>query len=375
MNMHMSLLLVVMAIAAVYSWGAQSRRRKHSCVILITVILALFSGLRTWWMGDLIKYYTLYLRCTGPEWQTALFQEEGNTGIRWLFHYANAVGISYDNCILIIAVFSAVTLGILVYRYSPSPYWSYLIYIAMGFYMFTYSGLKQTIAMSFLVLAVMEVFERKFRRFLLWVLIASWFHAPSLIFLAAYPFCHQRLNSWYFITLAALFAAMFLFRNQIVSFLSLMYYDDQDTYEIIDSAEVGGRFVMMVLIMAAAVVMRPLRSWDRLYVQTFNLMVLAAALQTMSVYDNNFTRLTDYYYQFIVLFIPMMLQPGQSQARLHPHHRQEIRYWSANTYVLAGISITLFALWFYNNYIDSSWAILKDYVFRWEIDPYSLYGQ
>lgn len=374
MDMQMSLLLLVMTIAGVYACGSKSCRSKRNCVVLITIILALFSGLRSWWMGDLIKYYTLYLRCSGPDWQTVLFQEEGNLGIRWFFHYSNAIGISYDNCILIVAVFSATTLGILVYRYSPSPYWSYLIYIAMGFYMFTYSGLKQTVAMACLMPAVMAMLEGKFKRFLLWVLLASWFHAPALIFMAAYPFCRQRPGGRYFVVLAALFAAMFLFRNQIVMFLAEVYYDDQDAFKAVDSNEVGGRFLMMVFILVMGLIMRPLHQWDKQYIQVFNLMVLAAALQTMSVFDNNFTRLTDYYYQFVALYIPMMMESGYSQAQKLPDYRREIRYWSPNTYMLLGLGITIFGLWFYNGYIDSSDAILKDFVFRWEIDPYSLYG-
>lgn len=373
MQMQMPFLILVMIITAAYSFSRKTQMGKRRCVILATLLLALFSGLRSWWMGDLIKYYTLYMRCAGPEWKTALFEEGGNLGIRWFFHYSNAIGISYDNCILIVAVFVAVALGILVYRYSPSPYWSYFIYIAMGFYLFTYSGLKQTIAMAFLVFAVIGMLEGKFWRFLFWVLLATWFHAPALIFLVAYPFCRQRLTSRYFLVLAALFAAMFLFRNQIVRFLSEAYYEDQDKYSMVDPTEIGGRFMMMVFILVVGLTVRPLHRWDKQYIQIFNLMVLAAALQTMSVFNNNFTRLADYYYQFVALYIPMMMEPGHSQARKLPNYRQEIRYWSSNTYVYLGLGITLFGLWFYYNTVDNSWLILKDFVFRWQIDAYALY--
>lgn len=373
MSLQMPLLVVVMVIAAAYSFSHKSSRSKKRCVVLISIILALFSGLRSWWMGDLIKYYTLYLRCSGPDWLTALTEDSANLGIRWFFHYANVLGISYDNCILLIAVFASATLGILVYRYSPSPYWSYLMYIAMGFYIFTYSGLKQTIAMGFVILAAMAMFEKKFWKFVFWVCFGSLFHAPALIFLAAYPFCRQRLNMRYLLVVACLAAAMFLFRAPIVNFMTSLYYDDKDA--VMATTEVGGRFMMMGLIIVLGIVLRPLRQWDETYLQVFNLMIVAAALQTMSVYDNVFTRLTDYYYQFIVLFLPMMLQSGHSQARALPNHRYEVRYWPPEVYILLGLGITLFALWYYNGFVDSSWAILKDFFFRWEIDPYSLYGK
>lgn len=374
MKLQMPLLLVVMAICLYYALEARNHRRKRNCVALVSVILSLFSGLRSWWMGDLIKYYTLYRRCTGLEWAAVLAEKAENTGIRWLFHICGWLGISYDGCILLIAVFVAVTLGILIYRYSPSPYWSYLMYIAMGFYIFTYSGLKQAIAMGFVILAAMAMFERKPVRFVIWLLIGSRFHAPSLIFLAAYPFCSQKISGRYFLVLAGVFVGMFLFRTQIGNLLSQLYYDEQDAVTLTDTFEVGGRFLMMLLILALGVFLRPLHTWDRIYVQVFNLMVLAAALQTMSVFDNNFTRLTDYYYQFVVLFIPMIMELGGSQARKMPEHRESIRYYDPNLYVVLGLGITVFGLWYYRHYVNSSTAILQNFLFRWQIDPYALYG-
>lgn len=370
MKLQMPLLIAVMAICLFYSLMGNTGRSRRQCVIVMTVILALFSGLRTWWMGDLIKYYTQYLACNGPDWQSVINAGMENIGLRYFFHYAGAIGISYDNCLLIIASFVAVTLGILVYRYSPSPFWSYTMYIGMGFYMFTYSGLKQAVAMSFLILAAMAMFERKFPKYLLLVVLGGLFHAPAFIFLAAYPFCRQKLNRRYVLALFGLVLGMFLYRTQIVNFMNELYYEEADAFA--DTNEVGGKFIMMLLIMILGVVLRPLHKWDTVYLQVFNLMILAAALQSMSVFGNVFSRLADYYYQFVVLYIPMILQTGRSQARAMPMHRSEIRYWNPNHYLLLGIFVVVFAFWFYGNQLDS--PILKDFMFRWQIDPYSLYG-
>lgn len=370
MKLQMPLLIAVMAICLFYSLMGNTGRSRRQCVIVMTVILALFSGLRTWWMGDLIKYYTQYLACNGADWYNVITSGTENFGLRYFFHYAGAIGISYDNCLLIIAIFVAVTLGVLVYRYSPSPFWSYTIYISMGFYMFTYSGLKQAVAMGFLILAGMAMFERKFRKYLLLVVLGGLFHAPALIFLAAYPFCRQKLNKRYVLVLVGLVLVMFLYRTRIVNFMNGLYYEEADAFA--DTNEVGGKFIMMVLIMILGVTLRPLHKWDRIYLQVFNMMVLAAALQSMSVFGNVFSRLADYYYQFVVLYIPMILQTGRSQARAMPMHRSEIRYWNPNHYLLLGIFVAAFAVWFYGNQLDS--PILKDFMFRWQIDPYSLYG-
>lgn len=372
LNIHMLLMIVVMGICLFYTRIGMSQRAKRQCIIIVTIIVSLFSGLRTWWFGDLIKYYTQYVACNGENWKEVINSGDGNFALRYFFHYAGAIGISYDNCLLIIATFVAVTLGITVYRYSPSPFWSYTMYIAMGFYMFTYSGLKQAVAMGFLQLAAMAMFEAKYWQYLILVVLGGLFHAPAFIFLAAYPFCRQRLNQRYALVLLALVAVMFLYRSQIVNLMNELYYDEVDT--VTETKEVGGRFIMMILIMIIGLTLRPLHKWDRIYLQVFNLMVIAAALQTMSVFSNVFTRLADYYYQFIILYMPMILQTGRSQAREKPRYRDEIRYWSPKNYLLLSLCIVAFAFWFYGNQVEGSSAFLDSYAFRWEIDPYSLYG-
>ena len=371
-TLQLILLAVVMLITLIYVFGTQHRSQKKICVAAVTIVMTLFSGLRSWWMGDLIKYYTLYLHCSGPDWQEYVYSKPANIGIRLFFHYGNLFGLSYEACLFLIAAFTAITLGVLIYRYSPSPYWSYLIYIAMGFYLFTYSGLKQTIAMGFLCMAMLGLLEGHFLRFLLWVLLGSLFHAPALIFLPAYFLARRRPDLSYGLMLLALLALVFFFRNRIVELLAEMYYDEEETLEI--SQRVGGRFLMMLFILAAGYYLRPLHAHDKIYGYVFNTMVLAAALQTFSIYDNNYTRLTDYYYQFVVLYIPMMLQTGESQAHFMPERKHEILYHSKDLYLILGLAVTAFALWYYNSLVDASYLILKDFKFIWEIDPYALYG-
>lgn len=372
MDYQIPLLLVVVAITLFYSFGGKRKIEKKRCVQATSVVLALFSGFRSWWMGDLIKYYTLYRNCNGTDWREYVFEDISNVGIRLFFKGAGMLGISYDVCIFLIAVLVAVSLGVLVYRYSPSPYWSYLMYISIGLYLFTYSGLKQTIAMSFLIFAACCYFEKKHAKMVIWTLIAALFHAPALIFLLVFLMPTRWVDIRYIAVVASITAICFLFKGQLVTFLGELYYEAGETFETIN--EVGGRFVMMLIIMGLALIMRPIKTWDKIYFKTFNLMVLASLCQIFSVYDNNFSRLADYFYQFIALFVPLMLEPGNQQAKLYPEHSDEIRRWDRRVYYIAAIGITAFAFWYYSSYVEASYALLKDYKFFWEIDAHSLYG-
>lgn len=364
------LIFIIMGITLVYSLGQKDDFNKKRCIQFVTVILTCFSGFRSWQMGDVFHYCFSYIVCNKPGWQ--LDPESGDTiGLQLLLHGVGSLGLSFEICLFIIAAFVAITMGILIYRYSPSPYWSYVIYIAMGFYIFTFNGLKQTIAMAFLVLAMMQIIKRKPIRFVILVLIAVLFHYTALVFIIAYPFANKKIDRLYFVLVAAMFAIAFVFRNQIVQTVTQFYYSDEVSFEAANG--VGGRFIVMILILVLALLLRPLKKYDTLYCQIFNVMVLACVLQIFSVYDNVFTRLADNYYQFVVLFIPMMLQPGWEQAEMYPEHKNEILSLSKTSYTMIGICITLFAIWFYFKNVNASADLLQGFHFFWQVDtPSSL---
>lgn len=372
MDKQIIVLLVIMVITLACYRSNDNKKDRKTCISVVTIIMTLFSGLRSWWMGDLIKYYTLYRNCNGADWFDYVFEDSSNIGIRLFFRTMGAVGLSYDVCIFVIAAFSAITLGVVIYRYSSSPYWSYLMYIALGFYLFTYSGLKQTIAMGFIMLASIGIFENKPKKFVIFVLIAFIFHAPALIFIVAYPISKKKIDKLYFLMLFVTVICVFVFKNQIVDWFATAYYEEEHSFS--SKNTIGGRVLMMVLIIAIGAFLRPPTHGDRVYCKVFNIIVIAAIIQYFSMYDNVFTRLADYYYQFIVLFMPLMLESGEHQLQMNSPPAYRIKYNDKAYYMVLYIAITLFALWFYNSTINASQNILQDYKFFWQIDPYSLYG-
>ena len=104
----MPLLIAVAVITILHACGRRGVMQKKHCVQAVTVLLTIFSGFRSWWMGDLIKYYTLYLNCNGPDWKNYVFDDATNIGLRLLFRVAGAVHISYDICIFLIAALVAI---------------------------------------------------------------------------------------------------------------------------------------------------------------------------------------------------------------------------------------------------------------------------
>ena len=360
------LFFVIMAVTLIYSVSVKTKRKKRRCIMAVTLILTLFSGLRSWQMGDMNHYCWAYLETNLPDW-TLKFVNAGDTvGLQLFLRLFGQLGLSFEVCVFVTAVFVAITLGILVFRYSTSPFWSYVMYLGMGFFLMTTNTMKQAIAMGFVILAMMAIIEKKPVRFVLLVAVGALFHMPALVFLIAYPFANKKINWSYFFLIIGIMLVIFFFRDQVVDLFTNAYYEDEIQFEAEEF--MGGKVYVMIALLVVALILRPLNRFDTLYCQVFNIIVLAVVAQTFSVYDNVFTRLAEYFFQFVVLLVPLMLQPYKMQVRFHPEHREQIRYWSPKVIYVAQAGLLTIAVWFYLSTIDLSSALLNEFRFVWEAE-------
>ena len=158
--------------------------------------------------------------------------------------------------------------------------------------------------MGLLMFAFTGIMEERPRKFFLWTVLAGCIHTPAFVFLPAYWFAKSKLSMHKLLIYIASAGLIFLFRTQIVTFVSEFYYEEA-SYMVND--RLGGRFIMIVALLIAGVALRGFSGKN--FSKLFNLIVIAAILQMFSGFDNVFTRLTDYYFQFLVLYLPMMFYP------------------------------------------------------------------
>lgn len=73
--------------------------------------------------------------------------------------------------------------GWFIYRYSKQPFISFLLVLALNYFTYSFSMVRGMLAMSFLIIALYCALKKKWWCFLASVLLATTFHATSLIFL------------------------------------------------------------------------------------------------------------------------------------------------------------------------------------------------
>ena len=231
----------------------------------------------------------------------------------------------YQIYTMVVAAFVTLAWTHFIRRFSPSPVQSILYYFGLLYFTLQVSALKQSLAMAVILFSFDAVVDRKLLRFLILVWIASLFHFPALVFLPAYWISNLKLEKSYLIFLAALFLITYLFRDRLAELMTDTYYDTAIT-EHSSMRFLANKVIVMIVIIVAALIIRPPSADDRRYGSLLMLIGVSAVIQTFAGYSNIFERLADYYFQFAVVFIPMIFEDVKTKRKhLSQHELRLVR--------------------------------------------------
>ena len=117
-----------------------------------------------------------------------------------------------------IALFYSIVVGRLIYKESKQSAISIVMLVSLGFYYFSMTGLRQTIAMSILILGYPFLKERRFIPFAILVFIASRYHLSALAFLAVYPIANKKIGIYHIIIAAVACIVFKIIGQEVLSF-------------------------------------------------------------------------------------------------------------------------------------------------------------
>lgn len=354
MEIYLIILAAVLLLGRVLP---QEGPKRKQYIVLMALLHAFVCGFRYQHLtGDLMKYHWEFNATAEAGW----LPDGRNVGfyllMRLVYHLTDG---NFQIFLLLIAVVTQAAAACVIDRYSPAPWLSYLVLNCMGFYIFGFSAVRQALAMAFVMLSFIGIAERKPGWFLGMMTIAGLVHLPSLIFLPAYPLVHFRVSREMLAAYILGGILLHIFKEPIVDFMRGLYYDDGTEFAY--SGSLGGRFFLILLITGAGALLRGFES--RQFAALFHLMAVSALLQMLSGFDNVFTRLTDYYFQFSVLYIPMIFY-GKQRSAILPFNGQSRKMFAA--------MVSLCLIWFYyttNLNVDIAYAV-DDYTnfrFAWDV--------
>ena len=358
------LLVAIITLGVLMPQGAKDRKQY---IVVIAVLHSLLSGLRHQYLtGDMQTYCYMYWRVAKQGWfSEEVFQEGRNFGFNWLLKFFSMLsGEEFQVFLIVSAIFIEAVVAYLIYKYSPLPWLSFLVWNCIGFYSFGFSAIKQSIAMGLIMVAFVGIMEEKPKLFAVFTILAGFVHAPALIFLPAYYLSKQKFTLRTLIIYICSAAVIFINKNSIVALMKDFYYEDK---VFGDNAELGGRFFLIVLFIIAGFALKGFNG--KYFSKVANLIVIAAILQMFSGFDNVFTRLTDYYLQFLVVFIPLSFADYKDEKLNGVGEGIRLDVPPKLRLVII-IFLSMFLIWFYNKcYIDIDMVPVDDYTnyrFFWE---------
>ena len=319
MNIY-ALLVALVLVTALLMRGYRQGNKKY--VIVACLLLFAVYGLRDCYTignDSSSSYLHQFQRMPNYTWSDILSSGNGfNVGYRILNKaVSDLTNGDYQFFIGLIAAFVSFCFGLLVYRYSPNPLASILYHFGLLLYTFHFNALKQSIAMGFLMLAFIQIDRRKPVWFVLITLFAAQFHFPATVFLPAYWIAKLKPGRYYVLLMAGMLIITYSFRSQILTLMLTLYNDEEVGYVSMESVQfLRTKALLMVVIVIAAILFRRPKQEDRIYSILMEFMGIAIVFQTFCGYSNIFERLADYYFQFSVIFIPMVFDKNADREPL-----------------------------------------------------------
>ena len=198
-------------------------------------------------------------------------------------------------------------------KYSVSFVLSMYFYITTFIYYGTMNGVRQYLASIFLIAGLKYIFDGKFKKYLICVLIASLFHSSALIMLIIYFLARRKVYSYSNLAFGGVIAAAFIFYQPFVNFLFGLLQSSEYGYyknEMVNTS--NGVNVLRILVWMVPVIFILLyrERAEKVYGEKVNIIInlcIYGMLFMILAYRHVFyARICMYFDVYYLLLLPMI---------------------------------------------------------------------
>jgi len=221
---------------------------------------------------------------------------------------------------VVAGLFIYYSFGRFILKYSKMPWLSLFLFFTYGLFTFTFTALRQGMAMAICLFAFEALMKGKNIRFVLIVIFATFFHSTAIVFLLASLCKFLKPNGKTFV-LSYISAAVLL-----IAFTAVLNYIFQmlPMYEHYTSGSYIGEmgiaaflysFLSSVILFFTYSVVKKTKSLSRIDAYGMIMILLAVILYIVSIKANIFDRMAIYFNMFAIIILPnaINLLKGQKQ--------------------------------------------------------------
>lgn len=288
-----------------------SPRQRRNYIYFVGLILILISGLRNIYVGtdDTSIYYSYFERDSSRNFAEIWDSEEKDPGY-YIFVKAltYVLGNDFNSVLLVCGAIFVIPACMLIRKESPDPFASFVVLISMSFFFFSMNGIRQSLALGFLMLAYFPLKNRELIKFIALVAVAAFFHKTALIFLIAYPLSSLGFNITTIWCYIGLFLFSLFYGDNLLGMItsSVSEYDVRIEYYELRRATLtySGLIQLILLTSFSFYYKKELLARDKSNKVLFHLMFIAIIFQTMSAQIAEMFRVAMYFSIFMIILIP-----------------------------------------------------------------------
>lgn len=297
-------------------------KNKKISVFMISFQLFLFLAFRSIETGvDLINYNGGYEYIASLDFHQLLSRlnlfkvadlvypysyESGYVILNWL---SSSLGFSFHSFLVIIAFFTMLSVGVFIYRYSSIPWLSFILFIGLGMYIYSFGILRQTIAMCILLWSVPYIERNNYKKAIIILMLAFTVHRNCIIFVLLFLFNKIRITKYtvtkYLIVCFILIIVSPLIYNYVIS--KFLIYLGKTSY-VTSDFRINNQIILIYIIAILVVNFVNIKAFNnKTNRMTFWAFLLTIPFQILGMNNDGFARIIEYYYVFAIILIPFTI--------------------------------------------------------------------
>lgn len=328
----------------------KKNRNTIICIICCTILWSI-QAFRAYSVGtDLVGYIPLF----------------SSSGYRGFDLDSTEIGYSYFNVFIcryisqdptvflsFVSAALLIPVSIIFRNYSKIPALSYIILASFVIYIFSFSALRQAVAIGVTTLSYIFVEKKKLLPFLGLVFFASLFHASAVIFVIVYPLCNwiNMTTKKYILSCCIGGVLLFSLKSILNYIISLIFADNQERYMGYYEDNVAAAYNLAILIflffLSTFLVKNPTKTDLNMRVIIF----IGFWCQCLGLISPVAPRIGFYFF----VFIGVVLANVVAEFSVIRQNR-----------VLASIGLSLFMVWFFFSRYTNGYLDVIPYKFIWE---------
>ncbi len=281
--------------------------------IIMAICMVLLIGLRSVNIGiDTLNYAYMYINAASTPF-SYLNEDIKDKGYVFLCIVLNRLGVNFTEFNILYAIFNISIITYMIYKYSDMPWMSFFLFMAFGFFTLQFTMVRQSLAISIVLLAIILDKNKgiwDFVKFVLLVWIAYTIHASAVVALPIWFIRKIKPDKiWTFIFIAII-VFCYLFKGAIGELMFNLAGDVSESYENYgdELIENAGMFLyLMILVSVIFSIIIPQFLDNKWNFMTFIFLCIMLMMLPALQGGGAIMRIYYYYYIFMIVHIPNMI--------------------------------------------------------------------